>query len=173
MGGVGISSPRRWVAGALVATVGLVAGCGSDAGPATVAGQAGPTTGPGTTVVAPAGDPGESPVDGLDAAELQAAVVAPVPPAASRAARPTVDRVALPDGRTVWRVRIPGTVPARSARATISVGDREIGVAVTPPDLSALVAVTTDGTGLVAGAPVTYRWEGAEAVAAGALEVVA
>lgn len=172
MGGVIVSSPGRWVAGALVAAM-VVAGCGDDSPTPVASGQAPSSTeAPPTTAAAPGGDPGASPVEGLDAGQLMAAVEAPVPPAARRLAGPTADRVRLADGALVWRVRIPGEVPARSARATILVGDREVGVALTPPDLSGLVAVTRDGTGLVPGAAVSTRWEGAEPVAAGPLEVL-
>lgn len=127
---------------------------------------------PTTTVAPEGGDLGASPVEGLAADELLAAVTAPLPEVARRSSGPTADRVTLADGTTVWRVRIPGPTPARSARVTVAVGDREVGPGVPPPDLGALVAVTTDGTGLVAGAPVTYQWEGSEPVSAGALEVV-
>ena len=89
----------------------------------------------------------------------------------ARPTSPTVDQVVLADGTRVWRVRVPGSFPARSARVTVSVGGREVGQGITAPDLSAITAVTTDGTGLRAGAAVSYQWEGSPPVAAGTLEV--
>jgi len=183
-----------WVVGAVLVVATLVSGtaCGSGdddratvaagptaappgpAAPGPASGPAAPPTAGGepTTTVAPPGDPGPSPVEGLDASQLLAAVTAPAPAPVARAGGPTADRVVLADGRAVWRVRVPGPFPARTARATIAVAGRDLGTAVTPPDLSALVVVVPSADGLVAGAAVTYRWEGSEPVAAGALEAV-
>lgn len=138
-----------------------------------------PTTSP-TTPGAPATDAAgvdseggtdASPVPGLDAAELRAALAAPLA-ATTRSGRPTLDQVVLADGTKVWRVRIPGGFAARSARVTVSVGDRRVGTGVVAGDLGSLTAVTTDGTGLVAGRAVSYQWDGGLSQPAGALEVV-
>lgn len=147
---------------------------GDPTGTAPTSGDPAAGTDPAGTSTVPAGptDPGPSPVEGLDAGQLLAAVTAPVPPTARGGAGPTADRVALPDGRTAWRVRVPGSFPVRSAEATVAVGGRDLGPAVTPPDLSALVAVVPDAGGLVDGARVTYRWTGSDPVDAGALEVL-
>jgi len=156
-----------------VAAVAALAGCGGDAPAEVGAGQApSPATASTTTTVAAAGAPGPSPVAGLDAAQLQAAVAAAPPPAGRRVTGPVAEPITLEDGRTVWRVRIPGSFPARSAQVSVAVGGRDLGPAVTPPTLDALVVVTTDARGLTAGAPVTYRWGSEPAVAAGPLEVV-
>lgn len=112
-----------------------------------------------------------SPVDGLTADQLRSAVEAPLGTASRRAPGPTVDQVTLPDGTRVWRVRIPGSFRARSARVEVLVGGRRVGEGVLASDLQAITAVTTDGSGLTAGRPVAYRWEGGPSVAAGTLEV--
>lgn len=136
--------------------------------PTTAAPAAPETT---STTAAPAvGPAAPSPVDGLDAAELQAALAAPLGSTA-RSAGPVADRVTLDDGTTVWRVRVPGDFDARSARVSISVGGRVVGEGVLAPDLAAITAVSTDGAGLTAGRPVTYQWEGGPSVAAGNLAV--
>lgn len=132
-------------------------------------------TAPATTTTSavppPSGPAAPSPVDGLDAAQLQAALALPVGTSARSASGPTVDQVALPGGTRVWRVRVPGDFTARSARVSISVGGRTVGEGVLSPDLAAITAVTTDGSGLSAGRPVTYRWEGGSPIAAGNLAV--
>jgi hypothetical protein len=120
---------------------------------------------PGTTSAA-------SPVDGLKAAQLKAALEVPVGGAVRSAPGPTVDQVTLPDGTHVWRVRVPGPFAARSARIAVTVGGRRVGEAVQSADLQAITAVTTDGTGLTAGRPVTYQWEGGPSMRAGTLAVV-
>lgn len=124
-----------------------------------------------TTVAPVSGPAAPSPVDGLDASELQAALAIPAGSTVRSAAGPTVDQVTLADGTRVWRVRIPGDFDARSARVAIRVGDRTIGEGVLAPDLSSITAVTTDGRGLAAGRPVIYQWEGGPSVAAGNLVV--
>lgn len=128
---------------------------------------------PTTTTAPPSGPSAASPVPGLDAVELQAALAAPSG-ATARTIRtgPTVDQVILEDGTRVWRVRVPGAFTARSARVSISVGNREVGEGVLAPDLQSITAVTTDGTGLSAGRPVTYQWEGSSAVVVGNLAVI-
>mgnify|MGYP001018672753 CR=1 FL=1 len=183
---------RRALVAGLITTVGAMAtltACGGSPGEEVVAGGGGDPTAeaardtaaardtelepaPPTDPAGPAEDPGGSPVEGLDAAELRAAVAAPVPVRGRTATGPTADRVTLPDGRLVWRVRIPGDAPVRAARATIAVGGVEIGLANPTPTLDAMVAVTTDGAGIVAGAAVTITWEGSEPTASGALEVL-
>ncbi|MGN6694168.1 MAG: hypothetical protein ACTHN0_08320 [Aquihabitans sp.] len=127
-----------------------------------------------TSTTTSAGDRGTaaSPVDGLDAAQLQQAVEAPVSGTTRSAAGATVDQVTLSDGTHVWRVRVPGDFQARSARVAISVGDRIVGEGVLASDLRSITAVTTDGTGLTEGRPVSYQWEGGPSVAAGILAVV-
>jgi len=183
---------RRALVAGLITTVGAMAtltACGGSPGEEVVAGGGGDPTAeaardtaaardtelepaPPTDPAGPVEDPGGSPVEGLDAAELRAAVAAPVPVRGRTATGPTADRVTLPDGRLVWRVRIPGDAPVRAARATIAVGGVEIGLANPTPTLDAMVAVTTDGAGIVAGAAVTITWEGSEPTASGALEVL-
>lgn len=149
-----------------------LAGCGGDDRPAEVAaGQVGPSSTT-TAEIAPGGDPGPSPVDGLDAAQLREAVTAPPTPASRARPGPVAERVTLADGRTVWRVRIPGSFTLRSAQARISVAGRDLGVAASPPSLDSLVAVTIGDEGLLDGAPVTYRWGTEDPIAAGALAVV-
>jgi hypothetical protein len=128
-----------------------------------------PTT---TSVPTVAGGTAASPVEGLDAAQLQQAVEAPSPASTRSAAGAMVDQVTLPDGTRVWRVRIPGDFRARSARVAVSVGRRLVGEGVLARDLQSITAVTTDGSGLTAGQPVSYRWEGGSSVAAGNLAVV-
>lgn len=110
-------------------------------------------------------------VAGLTPAELRTVLDAPVPATRARSG-PVAERVALAGGRSAWRVRIPGRFPVRSARAFVSVGGRRIGLGAVGPHLTSLVAVSPDGTGLVAGAVVSYRWEGSEPVVAGRLQVV-
>ncbi len=144
--------------------------------PPTSTGPAPSTTAPVAATAPPAvGDAGgEAPgssVEGLSAADVRAAVEAPVPGGTRAAAGPTAEAVRLPGGATVWRVRIPGRFPVRSARVTVLVGGRTVGEGTSGPGLSSLVAVTTDRTGLVAGAAVSYRWDGREPVAAGRLVV--
>lgn len=96
-----------------------------------------------------------------------------VPPASSRTLRgPVAERLVLADGTGLWRVRIPGPFPARSARVAVLVAGRVVGAGMVTADLGALVAVTPDASGLTAGAAVSYRWEGQDAVAAGTLAVV-
>lgn len=144
----------------------------TDAAPSTTVAPAAPATTTSTSVAPPAGPSAASPVEGLDAQELKAAVEAPVGRAVRSAGGPTVDRVTLPDGTTVWRVRVPGTFPARSARVAISVGGRVVGEGVLASDLQSLTAVTTDGAGLTAGRTVSYQWEGGPSVPAGTLAVI-
>ncbi len=78
----------------------------------------------------------------------------------------------LADGRTAWRVTIPGEFPLRSARLSVTVGGRTVGEGIATPDGSALVAVTLDKTGPVAGAPVTWGPPGQTPTAAGPLAVI-
>lgn len=132
-----------------------------------------PDSTPSTTAVAPQVDGGTaaSPVEGLTADQLRAAVETPSRAATRRAAGPTVDEVTLGDGTRVWRVRVPGAFQARSARVEVHVGGRRIGEGVLAPDLQSITAVTTDGSGLIPGRPVAYRWEGGPLEAAGSLEV--
>ena len=113
-----------------------------------------------------------SPVDGLLADQLTAAIEAPLPTGARSAGGPVVDRVVLADGTRVWRIRIPGAFQARSARVEVSVGGRRVGEAVLAADLQAILAVTADGTGLTSGRPVSYQWEGGPSVPAGTLTVI-
>ena len=124
-----------------------------------------------TTVAAPDGGPADpSPIANLTPTDLRRVVEAP------RRNRnltgPTADRVSLPDGRTVWRVTITGRFPLRSARLTVTVGDRIVGQGISTPDGGALVAVTLDGTPLVAGAPVAWGPPGVKPAEAGRLAVV-
>ncbi|MGI8756179.1 MAG: hypothetical protein ACR2MB_10025 [Acidimicrobiales bacterium] len=85
---------------------------------------------------------------------------------------PVADRVVLADGRTVWRVTIGGRFPLRSARLTVTVGDRRVGEGIATPDAAALVAVTLDGAALVAGARVTWGPPGVTPTDAGRLAVI-
>ena len=81
-----------------------------------------PAPSPSTTiVVAPDGDPGASPVEGLDALALREAVTSPPSDRARRASGPVAETVTLSDGTVVWRLRIPGSFPARDARAVVAV----------------------------------------------------
>lgn len=160
-----VCSPRRFAAAsllfvALLATVGCGRTPSSDG--ASPVSEVAPVASP---------SPAPSPVSGLDAAQLREAVQAPVAGSTRARRGPSVDRVGVTGGPRVWRITIPGEFAARSARVSVSVGDRVVGQGVVTGDLQALVAVTTDGTGLVAGAPVSYRWEGDEPIAAGRLEV--
>ncbi len=139
-------------------------------GPAPTTGSA-PTTGP-TTPVAVPGPAGPSPVEGLDADQLRRVVNAAPSARARGAGGPTAEPVVLADGRKVWRVRIPGDFPARAARGMVLVDGREVGPASSSPSLDALVAVALSADGLIDGAAVTYRWEGAEPVSAGPLTVL-
>lgn len=151
-----------------------LAGCGGPSREEVESGsppQADPGGATPTTVTDP-GDPGPSPVEGLDAERLQEAVAAPLPSGARGRTGPVADRVQVTGGAEVWRVRIPGSFPPRAARATVTVGGTDVGPAVESPDLTALVAVTTDPALLVDGAAVTYRWEQGDPVDAGTLEVV-
>lgn len=167
---------RRTLAATMLMGLAALAACGSGDEVTATGGDDGTTStagAPATTITAPpVADPGPSPVEGVDAAAYGAGIDAPLPPRASRASGPTADRVTLPDGQQVWRVRLPGDAPFRSARATIAVGGVDIGVATTTPALDALVALTTDGTPIVAGAAVTLRWENEEPAAVGRLEVL-
>jgi hypothetical protein len=128
-------------------------------------------TGGSTTVVAPAGvgsDP--SPVPGLSASDLRTVVEAPGALSTRALPGPVADPVVV-GGRTVWRVTVPGTFTVRDARVVVEVGGRPIGQGVLTPDLGRLVAATADPAGLVAGAPVAYRYEGGPSVPAGNLAV--
>lgn len=181
---------RRALAPCLLAGALVVAGCGDPAPDQAVrtgsAGQdpaAAPTTTTTTTAAASGagatttvatgteGEPSPSVVAGLTPEQVRAAALAPPNATARRAPGATVEVVTLASGAKVWRVRIPGTFDARTARAAVSVGDRVVGTGILTPQLDALLAVTTDGTGLVAGAAVSYRWEGSAPVAAGTLGV--
>ena len=146
---------------------------GSPTAPAPTTTTTGPTTtGPTTTTVAgDAGPPDPSPVANLTPTDLRRVVEAPGPRSTRSLAGPTADRVTV-SGRTVWRVRIPGRFAVRDARVEVLAGDRVVGIGIVGPGLTSLVAVTEDGAGLVPGAPVSYRWEGAAAVSAGSLAVV-
>lgn len=137
----------------------------------TVAPPAATTTSTSAPAGVDAGGSAASPVDGLDAAQLQQAVDAPAPGSARSAPGPTVDQVTLADGTRVWRVRVPGAFQARSARVAVTVGNRLVGEGVLAGDLGSITAVTTDGSGLTPGQPVSYRWEGGPSVAAGTLGV--
>lgn len=133
------------------------------------------TTTPSTTAPSASADAGPSdasPVAGLDASQLQQAVEAPASGAARSRSAATADQVTLADGTRVWRVRVPGSFEARSARVAISVGSRVVGEGVLAGDLTSITAVTTDGTGLSAGQPVSFQWEGGPSIAAGTLAVI-
>ncbi len=160
----------------LVFFVAGVAACGDADRPTQLAAGGAPvastTT---TTTTAPVGSgaaSAASPVDGLEAGQLKAILEAPLAGSTRSASGPTVDQVTLPDGMHVWRVRVPGTFAARSARIAVTVGGRRVGEAVLAPDLQAITAVTTDGSGLTAGRSVSYQWEGGPSVPAGTLAVV-
>lgn len=135
--------------------------------PSTVPGSSTSTT----TATDASGEEDPSPVANLTPTDLRRVVEAPVATTLRSAPGPAADRVELSGGRTAWRVRIPGRFAVRAARAVVVVGDRTVGEAIVAVDTSALVAVTLDGTGLVAGAAVSYQWEGSEPVAVGGLEV--
>ncbi|MCU1370412.1 MAG: hypothetical protein JWO77_1606 [Ilumatobacteraceae bacterium] len=141
------------------------------ADPTTTAATPTTTAAPSTTTAPASGTSDASPVAGLDAAQLQAALAAPGGASGRSLRGPTVDQVTLADGTRVWRVRVPGAFTARSARVAISVGSRRVGEGVLAPDLGTITAVTTDAAGLTAGRPVSYQWEGSPPVAAGNLEV--
>lgn len=171
--GCGRSTPEPVSAGAPAPTTAAGAGSttvASGAGsPTSVAAPtAGPTT---TTLIGAEGAPDPSPVARLSAVDLRRLVAGAAAPTTRSVSGPTVQQVAA-SGRTYWRIRIPGSVPARSARIEVLVGGRVVGQGFETPALDALVAVTADGSGLVAGAPVTYRWGDSAPVAAGALAVV-
>lgn len=188
-----MSSPRRRRAVAPLVLVLALAACahqapeavrtGSDPSAASGPTEASPTTAavpvttattassvPTPTVAGSAGAPAASPVDGLTPAELRTAVEAPASVSTRAVSGPVAERVVV-GGRSVWRVRIPGSFPVRSARVQVLVGSRIVGLGLEGPDLGALLAVTVDGSGLVAGAPVSYQWEGSRPVAAGRLVV--
>lgn len=179
-----MSSPRS---GRLVAPLLLIvtlAACGRAASspePVHAGAPAGSTTAPTTTqtttapaptttIAGGAGTPDPSPVANLTPTDLRRVVEAPGRRSTRSLAGPAADRVTV-SGRAVWRVRIPGRFAVRDARVEVLVGSRVVGIGMVGPGLTSLVAVTEDGAGLVPGAPVSYRWEGAAAVAAGALEV--
>ncbi|HEU5151798.1 MAG TPA: hypothetical protein VFU19_14955 [Iamia sp.] len=144
-------------------------GAGAEAAPTTPAPAPAPTEPAPSTEPAPPG--GDSPVDGLSAAQLRTVVEAPPSgTAARRRTGPVADRVTV-DGRTVWRITIPGTYDLLSSRITVTVGGTDVGEGIIAPDLTALVAVVADPAVLVAGAPVAYRWGAGDPVAAGRLEV--
>lgn len=167
------------VLAAVVAAVSVVA-CGSEAVPRQVATAApAPTTSsvapPTDEIAAGAGTGGAaSTVDGLTAAELREAVEAPesAPVGRDRTSGPVAQRVRLASGATVWRVRIPGRFPVRSARVVVSVGGRQLGEGVPGSRLQSLVAVTRDAGAIVEGAAVTYAWAGGPTVPAGRLAVI-
>lgn len=123
-----------------------------------------------TTIASGPTTPQPSPVDGLTSVQLRTVVEAPVR-ATRRNAGPVADRVTV-DGRTLWRVSIPGSFDLLASRITVTVGVTDVGEGVVSPDLSRLVAVVADPSSLVAGAPVSYRWGAGDPIAAGALEVV-
>lgn len=167
-------SHRRWSAPASVAlaVAALVTACGSEAPSAQVAvGAPAPSSSTGP-VASPSAGSAASTVDGLTAAELREAVEAPDPGGKARASGPVAQPVRLASGTTVWRIRVPGRFPVRSARVVVSVGGRRIGEGVPGSRLQGLVAVTRDPSAIVSGAPVTYRWSGGPAVDAGRLAVV-
>jgi protein involved in polysaccharide export with SLBB domain len=123
----------------------------------------------------PASTQGTASVKGLTPAQLKAALTAGHSAALKRRAA-SAEQVTVTAGQeravTVWRVTIPGNFPLRSARATVFVGQTEVGVGLTPPAGDALVAVTLDGAGLRDGAAVSYRWGGGPPISAGPLQVV-
>lgn len=149
------------------------AACGGGGATAPVAAGA-PTTVAATTEPAAGPQVGAdaSTVEGLSAAELREAVEAPDPVGRARTAGPVAQQVRLVSGATVWRVRIPGRFPVRSARVVVSVGGRRLGEGVPGPHLQSLVAVTRDQRAIVSGAAVTYRWSGGPSIDAGRLAVV-
>ena len=125
-----------------------------------------------TTTLAPSGPSAPSPVAGLSAADLRAAVLAPATGGRARVSGPVAEQVRLPNGTSVWRVRIPGAFPVRAARVTVFVAGRRVGQGVLGPRLRSLVAVTRSGAGIRTGAAVTFRWDGSSPVSAGQLTVV-
>lgn len=159
------SDPIETGAEAGTASTAVTSPVSTEAGATTV--PADPTT---TTTASGPTTPQPSPVDGLTSVQLRTLVEAPTP-TERRSAGPVADRVSV-DGRTLWRVVIPGSFDLLAARITVSVGGTDVGEGVVAPDLSRLVAVVTDPAALVAGAPVAYRWGAGDPVAAGALEVV-
>jgi hypothetical protein len=145
----------------------LVAACGDAPSDETVGAGGAPST----TAAPAASEEGRSPVANLTPKDLQRVVEA----AGTRPTRslrgPVAERVPV-GSSTVWRIRIPGEFQARSARVQVLVGSKPVGLGILTPTLDALVAVTTDGSGLVRGAAVAYQVEGAEPVAVGSLEVI-
>ena len=80
--------------------------------------------------------------------------------------------MSITDGRLVWRLRIPGRFPPRSARLMVDVDGVDVGPGLESPGLDALMVVMVDPTALVDGATVSYR-VGAEApTVVGLLEVI-
>lgn len=156
-------------ASALVAAT-LLAGCGSAGEAQQVRAASGAATT--STTESPAAATAVSPVDGFTADELRSALLAPSSASVRSAPGPTAERVSTGNGSTVWRVRVPGQFPVRSARVAISVGGRVVGEGVLALDLHSIATITTDATGLRSGARVSYRWEGSTPVAAGTLVVV-
>lgn len=124
-----------------------------------------------TVPVAPGDAP--SPVEGLTADELRAALAAPASDRATRARRtgPVAEPVTVA-GRTLWRITIPAEAELLSSAIVVAVGGTDVGEAVATPDLTALVAVTADAAAVRAGQAVTYRWGAGSPIDAGTLEVV-
>ena len=87
-------------------------------GPTTTAPAPSPST---TVVVAPDGDPGASPVEGLDARAAAGGgdgrALGPGPGVSG----PVAESVTLSDGTVVWRVWIPGSFPVRGVWAVVTV----------------------------------------------------
>lgn len=153
---------------ATVVLLGAISACGSEAAGPIAAGSSGGAT---TSSLASGGS-AESPVEGLSADQLKAALQAPLSSTLRNAAGPTADLVATSAGQTAWRVRVPGQFAARGARVSISVGGELVGEAVLAPDLGSIATVTTDAGPLRSGAAVTYQWEGSDPVPAGTLTVI-
>jgi len=130
------------------------------------------STVPDTTTSTQVPPSGPSPVAGLSATDLRSAVLAPSATTKVRPAGPVAEQVRLPSGTSVWRVRLPGAFPVRSARVTVFVAGRRVGEGMVGPRLQSLVAVTRTGAGLTSGAAVTYRWDGSAEVSAGRLTVI-
>ncbi len=163
---------RRSLAPTVAVAVAVVlVACGSEAAPGPVASGAPPTVASAEPAAGPAPGAAPSTVDGLSAAELREAVEAPEPAGRARAAGPVAQPVRLASGTTVWRVRIPGRFPVRSARVVVSVGGRRLGEGVPGSHLEGLVAVTRDPEPIVSGARVTYGSSGGPTVDAGRLAV--